>query len=70
MVLLVTGAISVALALSLPLPVAMLPALLGLAVASIFLFDLGPTSVIRVRRAKDQDLKPRRRTRRRLSAEP
>ena len=70
MVLLVTGAISVALALSLPLPVAMLPALLGLAVASIFLFDLGPTSVIRVRRAKDQDLKPRRRARRRLSAEP
>lgn len=70
MVLLIAGAVSVALALTLPLPLAMLPALLGLAVASIFLFDLGPTSVIRVRRRDDQGSKPRRRTPRRLSAEP
>ena len=70
MVLMAATTVSIAFALTLPLPLAMLPALLGLAVASIFLFDLGPTSVIRVRRTKDQDSKPRRRTRRRLSAEP
>lgn len=69
-VLLVAAAFTFTGALALPVPLAALPALAGLGIASIFFFDLGPSSVIRVRRTKGQDAKPRRRASRRLSAEP
>ena len=70
MVLLVAAATTFVGALTLPVPLAMAPALLGLGIASIFLFDLGPASVIRARRGTDKDARPRRRAPRRLSAEP
>ena len=70
MALLAACAVTFVATLALPLPWAGLPMLVGLGLGAVFFLNVGPASVVRLRRSSDKDAKPRRSALKRLSAAP